>query len=331
MSEMRAALYDRYGPPEVLYEDTVPAPVAGPGELLVRVHGASVNGGELSMRAGKVPALGGRNFPRRIGADFAGEVAALGPGLTGPAVGARVWGALSRNRILRGRIGSAAEYLAVRPRQVALAPAGTDLVRAAALPGAGTTAVTALRDKARLRPGERLLVRGASGGVGHVAVQLGRAFGAHVTALAGGKNLDFVRELGADEAYDHRTTGPGELGTFDVVLDCVGRELPAYRRLLAPGGRMVGITFDTSRPVATIGYLLGSAVFGSRRIRAFSGDPLHQDFADLTGYVESGAVRPVVAAVHPLAEIAAAHRALEAGGVRGKHVVQVVRPSDSAS
>ncbi|MFD5753607.1 NAD(P)-dependent alcohol dehydrogenase [Streptomyces sp. NPDC127033] len=331
MSEMRAALYDRYGPPEVLHEGTVPAPVAGPGELLVRVHGAGVNGGELPMRAGKLAALGGRNFPKRTGVDFAGEVAALGPGLTGPAVGARVWGAVPRSRILRGRSGSAAEYVAVRPRQVALAPAGTDLVRAAALPIVGTTAVTALRDKARLRPGERLLVRGASGGVGHVAVQLGRALGARVTALTGAGNLDFARELGADEAYDYRTTGPDELGTFDVVLDTVGKDLRAYRALLAPGGRMVAIAFDPGRPVPAIGYVLGSAVFGSRRIRAFSGNPLHQDFADLTGYVESGAVRPVVAAVHPLAEIAAAHRALEGGGVRGKHVVQVVSPSGPAS
>ncbi|MFE3598261.1 NAD(P)-dependent alcohol dehydrogenase [Streptomyces sp. NPDC059142] len=326
MSEMRAALYDRYGPPDVLYEGTVPTPVAGPGELLVRVHGTSVNGGELTMRAGKLRLLGGRTFPRRIGIDFTGEVAALGPGLTGPAVGARVWGLLPRSGVPRGRMGSAAEYVTVRPRQVALAPAGLDLVEAAALP-VGTTAVTALRDKARVRPGERLLVRGASGGVGNVAVQLGRAYGAHVTALASGKNLELVRELGADEAYDYRETGPGELrdlGAFDVVLDSVGSEAASYRRLLAPGGRMVGIALDIDRAAASLAYTLASAVYGSRRVRFFSGNPLHQDFADLTGYVESGVLRPVVDTVHPLAEIAAAHRALEAGGVRGKHVVRVI-------
>ncbi|PSL55964.1 NADPH:quinone reductase-like Zn-dependent oxidoreductase [Saccharothrix carnea] len=307
---MRAALFDRYGPPEVLYEGTVPDPEVRPGHVLVRVHAASVNGGELMGRSGRLKLLLGREFPKRVGIDFAGEVVS-GPGF---APGAHVWGGLPR-----GRFGSAAEYVVVRPRQLAPSPAGLDLVQAAALPGVGTTAITALRDKARLRRGERLLVRGASGGVGSVAVQLGKAYGAHVTALAGKATLDFVRELGADEAIDYRTD-PADLGRFDVVLDTRGSTPGAYRRLLGPGGRMVGIAF---RSAADVGYLLGSAVFGPRRVRFFSGNPKTELFADLTALVESGAVRPVVDAVHPLADVAAAHRALEAGGVRGKHVLRI--------
>ncbi|MEV8633157.1 NAD(P)-dependent alcohol dehydrogenase [Streptosporangium sp. NPDC051023] len=325
---MRAALYDRYGPPEVLYEGRVPRPVAGPGEVLVRVHATSVNGGEFLGRAGKVRLvtdLAQRGFPKRTGLDFAGEVVALGsdqrePAVgsdpRGPAVGDRVWGG--------GRtFGSAAEYVVVRPRQIALAPAGLDLVQAAALPGVGTTAITALRDKARLQAGERLLVRGASGGVGSVAVQLGRAFGAHVTALARAENLDFVRDLGADEAFDHTTTGPADLGRFDVILDTVGIASGTYRRLLRPGGRMVAIAFDLRHAAASLSYIAASAVFGSRRVRFFSGNPTHRLFADLTRYVDSGAIRPVVDTVFPLADIAKAHRALEAGGVRGKYVVRI--------
>jgi NADPH:quinone reductase-like Zn-dependent oxidoreductase len=307
---MRAALFDRYGPPEVLYEGVVPDPEAGPGQVVVRVHAASVNGGEMMGRSGRLKLLLGRRFPKRVGIDFAGEVVS-GPGFP---PGTPVWGGLPR-----GRFGSAAEYVAVHPDRLAPSPTGLDLVRAAALPGVGTTAITALRDKARLRPGERLLVRGASGGVGSVAVQVGKAYGAHVTALAGGRNLDFVRGLGADEAIDYRTD-PADLGRFDVVLDTHGSTPRAYRRLLGPGGRMVGIAF---RSAADVGYVLGSAVFGSRRVRFFSGNPTSDLFADLTALVESGAVRPVVDAVHPLADVAGAHRALEAGGVRGKHVIRI--------
>ncbi|NJP88367.1 NAD(P)-dependent alcohol dehydrogenase [Nonomuraea sp. FMUSA5-5] len=316
---MRAALFDRYGPPEVLYVGTVPKPAPAPGEVLVRVHAASLNGGELHGRAGKVrpvTELMQRGWPKRMGLDFTGEVVALGEGATAPKVGDRVWGVLGRT------FGSNAEYVAVRPRRLSLAPTGLDLVEAAALP-VGTTAITALRDKARLRPGERLLVRGASGGVGVVAVQLGKALGAHVTALAGARNLDLVRDLGADEAYDYATTAPADLGRFDVVMDTVGTDHPAYRRLLTPSGRMVAIAFDLGRPAASLAYIAASTVHGSRRVRAFSGDPSHRLFADLARYVERGDLRPVVDTVFPLEEVAKAHRALEAGGVRGKIVLRI--------
>ncbi|MFI6290273.1 NAD(P)-dependent alcohol dehydrogenase [Nonomuraea sp. NPDC050790] len=319
---MRAALYDRYGPPEVLYEGVLPRPAPGPGEVLVRVHAASVNGGEYLGRAGKVrlvTGLANRGWPKRTGIDFTGEVAALGSPMSGLRPGDRVWGSMARSQ----GFGSAAEYVVVRPRQLAFAPAGLDLVQAAALP-VGTTAITALRDKARLAPGERLLVRGAAGGVGSLAVQLGRAYGAHVTALAGKANLDLVHDLGAHEAHDYRTTGPADLGRFDVILDAVGTGLPAWRRLLTPRGRMVAIAFDIDHVAASLGFILASSVYGSRRVRFFSGNPTHELFAELTRLTESGALRPVVDTVHPLSGIAGAHRALEAGGVRGKHVIQVV-------
>ncbi|MEV5890536.1 NAD(P)-dependent alcohol dehydrogenase [Nonomuraea fuscirosea] len=316
---MRAALYNRYGPPEVLYEGRRPMPSPAPGEVLVKVHATSVNGGELHGRAGRLRMLTDvmqRGFPKLVGIDFAGEVAAVRSRQPGPAVGDRVWGALSRT------FGSTAEYVAVRPRQLSLAPPGMDLVEAAALP-VGTTAVTALRDKARLRPGERLLVIGGAGGVGSVAVQLGKHLGAHVTALASARTLDFVREIGADEAHDYAITGPADLGPFDVVLDTRGVAQEPFRRLMTPGGRMVAIAFDLGRPVASLSYVLASAVFGPRRVRFFSGDPTHRDFADLARYVEKGAIRPLVHAVYPLADVAGAHRALEAGGVRGKIVVRI--------
>ncbi|MEU0459627.1 alcohol dehydrogenase catalytic domain-containing protein, partial [Streptomyces sp. NPDC006129] len=176
---MRAVLFDRFGGPEVLYVGRVQRPRPAPGEVLVRVRAFSVNGGDLAARSGRARLLTGRSFPQRIGLDFTGEVAALGTGATGVAVGDRVWGVVGR---VSG-FGSAAEYLTIRPERLGRIPDGLDLVSAAALPVA-TTAMTALRDKAALRPGERLLVRGAAGGVGNAAVQLGQADGAEVTALA---------------------------------------------------------------------------------------------------------------------------------------------------
>lgn len=217
-------------------------------------------------------------------------------------------------------MGTAAEYYVMAADQLDHVPAGLDPVQAASLP-VGTTAITALRDKAHLKPGERLLIRGATGGVGFVATQLGKAMGAHVTGLTSAKNLELARELGADVALDYRA--PGSLGKFDVILDTVGRDLDTFRRLLTPRGRMVAIAFDLDHPVRALGYVAANSLRPHRWVRGFSGNPKADQLADLSRWVDAGLVRPLVDQVFPLADIADAHRALESGGVRGKVVVEV--------
>jgi len=316
---MRAVRYDRYGPPDVLYIGTVQKPVPEQDGVLVRVHGASVGGGETLIRVGKIAMVSGRRFPRASGVDFAGEIVGLGSAVKGFAPGDRVWGLMPH-----GTFGSIAEFVAVPASRIALSPRDLDLVDAAALPAVGTTAITALRIHAGLRAGERLLVRGASGGVGSVAVQLGKAIGAHVTGLVSARNLDWVRQLGADEVLDYTRIKATELGQFDVVLDVVGTEMESYRRLLARGGRMVGIAFDPDHLFRTLIYLMATSLFGSRRVRAFSNNPDQAVIKELTGRVESGEIRPLVEKVWSLPQIAEAHQALEMGGVRGRHVIRVV-------
>ncbi|MEJ1197879.1 MULTISPECIES: NAD(P)-dependent alcohol dehydrogenase [unclassified Streptomyces] len=318
---MRAVQFDRFGPPEVLRVNDVPTPRPGAGEVLVKVHAVSVDAGEIAFRAGKLRRVTRTRFPRGLGSDFAGRVAAVGGGVPAWSVGDAVWGLMPHLTF-----GSVADYVAVPGQRLAPAPRNLSLLEAAALPAAGTTALTALTDKARLQPGERLLVRGATGGVGSIAVQLGKALGAHVTALAGARNLDWITRLGADEAVDYRTTRPEGLDRFDVIVDVVGTDLGAYQARLARKGRLVALSFDSDRVVSS---MLGTALRAAatpRRVKMFSNNPSTDRIAELTRAAEAGTIRPVIDTVFPMSDIAAIHHRLESGGVRGKHVIDMQLP-----
>jgi NADPH:quinone reductase-like Zn-dependent oxidoreductase len=168
----------------------------------------------------------------------------------------------------------------------------------------------------RVASGDRVLVRGAAGGVGTAAVQPAHALGGKVTALARERHAPLLRELGADEVVDHSGTTPDRIGPFEVVFDTVGTELNRYRGRLDRGGRMV--TVALSGPA-----IAASTVHGGRRIRAFSANPDAAVLDDLAGFVAAGRVRPVVAGAHPLADVVLAHQAFERGGVAVKHVIAV--------
>lgn len=313
---MKAAQIGRYGEPSVLRINEVDRPAPSEGEVLVQVEASSVNGHDVIVRSGGLKIISGRKFPLGTGLDFAGVVAATGPGQAGYRSGDRVWGTVHPRQ--RHAAGAAAEYVAVPADRIAPAPAGIPSTDAAALVVAGTTALIALRDSTRLASGERVLVRGAAGGVGTAAVQLAHSMGGHVTALARDRYAEALGDLGADRVLGYDAT-PEQTGSFDVIVDTVGSDLECYRRRLTRNGRMVTIGLSASA-LAAIGL---STVHGSRRIRTFSANPDTALLTDLAGYVASGALRPVVSDTFPLADIAAAHQAFSRGGILGKHVIAV--------
>ncbi|WP_371673814.1 zinc-binding dehydrogenase [Streptomyces sp. NBC_00289] len=213
----------------------------------------------------------------------------------------------------------AAEYVVVPAGRIAHVPADLSPVDAASLVVGGATALIALRDSVHLAAGERVLVRGAAGGVGTAAVQLAHAMGGHVTALARDRHAPMLTDLGADEVLDYGATTSDRIGPFDVIVDTVGTELNCYRSRLGRGGRMVTVGLSASALAA----IAASSVYGARRIRTFSANPDSAVLRDLAEHVTSGALRPVIHSVYPMEDITAAHQAFERGGVVGKHVVAV--------
>ncbi|MFF1542422.1 zinc-binding alcohol dehydrogenase family protein [Streptomyces sp. NPDC058291] len=314
---MKAVQVMSFGTADVLRINEVDRPAPGAGEVLVAVEASSVNGHDVIVRAGELKMVSGRRFPIGVGLDFAGTVAATGADVTGHRVGDRVWGMVHPRQ--RHTTAGAAEYVVVPADRIAPAPEGVSPVEAASLVVAGSTALLALRDSVRLTGGERVLVRGAAGGVGTAAVQLAHAMGGRVTALARDRHAELLTGLGADEVLDYRSTTSGRIGPFDVIVDTVGSELNCYRSRLDRGGRMVTVGLSASALAA----IAASSVYGARRIRTFSANPETALLRDLAGHVTSGALRPMIDSVYPLTDIAAAHQAFERGGVAGKHVVAV--------
>jgi NADPH:quinone reductase-like Zn-dependent oxidoreductase len=314
---MKAVQITVFGAPDVLRVNDVERPTPTANEVLVAVEASSVNGHDTIVRAGGLKMVSGRKFPIGLGLDFAGVVTATGPDVRDLRVGDRVWGTVHPRQ--RHLTAGAAEHVVVPADRVTAIPTGLSAVDAASLVVAGTTALIGLRDVVRVASGDRVLVRGAAGGVGTAAVQLAHALGGKVTALARERHAPLLRELGADEVVDYTGTTSDQLGPFDVIFDAVGTELNCYRGRLDRGGRMV--TVALSGPA--IAAIAASTVHGGRRIRTFSANPDAAVLRDLAGFVTAGHLRPVVAGVHPLADIAAAHQAFERGGVVGKHVVAV--------
>jgi NADPH:quinone reductase-like Zn-dependent oxidoreductase len=305
---MRAISQVALGGPEVLELVERRRPEPGPTEVLVRVRAAGVNPLDWKTRA--LGAFLGRP-PFTVGADVAGVVEAVSEGVTRFAVGDRVFGMPRFPR----EAGAYAEYVTAPARHLARTPAALTDVEAAALPMAALTAWQALIDTAGVSPGRRVLVHGAAGGIGHLAVQIAKARGAHVIGAARAARHAFLAELGVDEAIDSTDVPRWEaVRDIDVVLDLVGGDtalcsLPAVR----DGGLVIGVSSGTDAAREAAG--------GRVRVTYLLVEPDHRGLEGIAALVDAGALRVHVAQTFPLAQAADAHRVGEAGRTQGKLVL----------
>ena len=327
---MKAIVYTQYGSPDVLQLKEVAKPQPAAGEVLVKVHATGLNAADRYALAGKpfIARLmtGGLRRPKHTirGADVAGVVAAVGPGATQFQPGDAVYGDLSG-------VGSGglAEYVSAPERVWAHLPDGIPFEQAAAAPMAAVTALQALRDKGQLRPGQRVLIHGASGGVGTFAVQIARALDAHVTAVCSPRNADMARALGADHVLDYTKEDFAQSGArYDIVLAVNGyRSLGDYQRALAPGGVYVMVG-GTMRQIFEA-LLLGPLLSRRGKVAAVTAKPNSTDLAAVGQLMQAGQVRSVIDRCYPLSEAAEAFRYLEREHARGKVVITVADATQS--
>jgi NADPH:quinone reductase-like Zn-dependent oxidoreductase len=306
---MRAVIMQSYGGPEVLKLDEVPRPSPLVTEVLIRVRGAGTNQIDTYVRSGAIPLL---KPPAILGWDVSGVVEEVAPGVNRFRVGDEVFGMPFFPRAA----GAHAEYVAAPARQLARKPSGLDHVQAGGLPLAGLTAWQGLVDNADIRPGQRVLIHAAAGGVGHLAVQIARARGAYVIGTASRSKHDFVRSLGADEVIDYREVDfTAAVKDVDVAFDLIGRDYgPRTLEVLRPGGVLVTIERLNSA-------LATQAAASGKRVAGMAVEPDHVGLEGLARLVDEGKLRVNVGEVLPLEEARRAHELLARRITAGKIVL----------
>ena len=330
---MHACYIERYGGPEVVKIGVLPAPTPGPGELVFRMEAASVNPVDFKIRNGLLRALQSYRMPAILGNDAAGVVTALGPGVTGFALGDRV-----AARLDKARMGAFAEFVLARPEHLAKIPESVDFAPAAAVALAGLTAWQCLTEVLQVRPGQRVLIHAGAGGVGHLAIQLAKRLGAHVTTTASAASHDWLRSLGAAECVDYRQADfTRSCAPFDAVLDTMGGEtLLRSIRHTRRDGRVVSvgdlptpeIAGEFAKPwLAPVFWLLSRKPRAAARAQgvAYRDWFMRADGAQLAMLLEliaQGELQVKVAQEFPLAQVAEALRVSEAGRVHGKLVIR---------
>lgn len=323
---VRAFVYCDYGSPEVLRLEQIEKPVPNENQVLIKVHSASVNPYEWHFLRG-IPYVMrleiGLRKPKspRLGTDVAGEVAAVGKNVRAFRPGDQVFGACD---------GALAEYCLGKAK-LATKPPGVSYEQAAAVPIAGITALQGLRGQGHLQAGQKVLINGASGGVGTFAVQLAKHFGAEVTGVCSGRNAEMVRGLGADRVIDYtKEDFSKDPERYDLVLDCVGSQpLSGFRRALKPKGICVLIGGGGPEEGRWLGVLIRPlqamfvAPFVSQKMSMFMADINKDDLQLLAELLASGKVKPVIDRTYPFSQVPDALRYVEQGHARGKVVIKV--------
>jgi NADPH:quinone reductase-like Zn-dependent oxidoreductase len=308
---MKAAFFERFGGPEVLQYGDLPDPIAAAGEVVVDVAAASVNAADWKFRGGQYPRHGAAKFPLIPGRDFSGVVSALGDGVTDLKIGDAVFGVLDA-----GREGTYAEKLAIRTAIIAKKPAALSHVNAAALALTGLTAINAVEDTLKHKPGETILIQGGAGGVASFAIQFAKHIGAKVITTTSAANRDYVRDLGADEIIDYNAQDFTKLVSgCDAVFDTVGGDVAQKCfTVLRPGGRAAFIAsgMEAPKPDRSDVTSLRPPVGRSR-----------QAMERIAELFEAGAIRPPAIKLYRLSEAADAHRLSESRHFRGKLVFAV--------
>ncbi len=313
---MKAVVINSYGSPEVLQYAEIDRPKIGADQLLVKVSASSVNPVDWKTRRGDLQMLSGFSFPKVLGSDLSGVVVEVGQRVQNFQPGDEVYTFVNP---LSG--GAYAEYVAVSADSVALKPQNLSHAQAAAVPIAGLTAFQSLMDLGQMRPGQKVLINGASGGVGTFAVQIAKAFQARVTGVCSAKNARLVEGLGCDRVLDYTevdfTQQPEK---YDIIFDAVGKSsFAACEKVLAPQGVYISTlpTFDN------IGPSLASLFFPGKKAKLVMATPSPKDLNALRELIESGSVEPIIDRTYPLEQIAEAHAYSETQRAVGKIAVTV--------
>ena len=336
---MKAVTQHEYGSADVLRLEQVPTPSPADGQVLVRVHAAAICKGDVHLMTGKpylVRLMFGVRRPKNlvIGQEVAGTVVALGPGVTAFRVGDAVFGQVGT--------GALAEYVCAPADKLAPKPARLSFEQAAAVADSAITALQALRDIGEVKAGNRVLINGASGGVGTFAVQIAKALGAQVTAVCSTRHVETVRGIGADHVIDYTSqdfaapSEPTPSPRFDVLLDLVGnRSLADCKRVLEPTGILVSCTGSPGGnwlgPITWLLKLWAVDKGSSQSLRTFLVQIRNEDLRALAALVDAGQVTPVIERVFPFESAAEALRHVAAGHAQGKTVVAVHDSSGGAS
>ncbi len=320
---MKAMIFTEYGSPELLHLEEIKKPVPAADQVLVRVHAASVNYGDVHfVRGDPFPLRFSAGFPkpkiRILGWDVAGQVEAVGANVRQFRPGNEVFGDTS----LHG-CGAFAEYKCVPEAALVLKPAGVSFEQAAAVPMAALTALQGLRDNGRIQPGQRVLIYGASGGVGTFAIQIAKAFGAEVTAVCSTRNINMVRSIGADSVIDYTRQDFSRSGQrYDLILAVNGyRSILDYRRALALDGTYVMAGGNMTQVANTL--LLGPVIsrFGKQQFRTFVTRPNQKDLTFVKSLMVAGKLTSVIDACYPLSQLPQALLYMEKQHTRGKVII----------